>query len=318
MPAGIWALEWQNSNSQRSYPLAENGDGVDQSGTFTIPDEFMLELDLPVHAGLNIDPGHFFILTLTAYATGFSIIIGYQPAIGSPISVATALIARSSHAPGNVYAVGGIGDFSDTVGKIVIGRLDDIDLQPVGSFNFDYANTLIDPDCIRPIIRGVSSIRVSAGAQISQPLYGDIVLVADQNVQLTTVVQVGQDPQILISAIQGEGLVEACVCVGNQNGDPILTINGIGPDPGGNFSVISGNECVEIDGIQNGITIGDSCSQPCCGCAELEQITNDLEMFGSEYSTLSNFVNNLQSQVINMDQVVLGSKLNDTGCVVCS
>jgi hypothetical protein len=316
MPQGLWNLEWLNQNSQRNYPLAEIATGTDVTASFTLPQEFILELDLPIDSGMNVDPSRFFVQTVTAYATGFSIIVGYQPTSGSAVSVATALIPRSAHVNGQMYALGGIGNFADTVGKVVIGRFDDIDEQAAGSFTFSLTSAPLDPDCVRPILRGVSSISIASGAEISQPLYGDIILVADQNIQLTTVVVSGQDPQILISAIQGEGLIDTCVCEGDQNGSPILTINGIPPTAGGDFTIL-GNDCLNVQGIQNGIQLVDTCSQPCCGCQELEAVTRDLERFGSEAATLQSFITTLQAQVTNMDQVVLGSKLNDTGCVQC-
>ncbi len=316
MPQGVWNLEWLNANSQRRYPLAEDASGKDTTGSFTLPADFLLEVDLPVHSGLNISLDRFFIYKLAAYATGFVITVGYQPASGDPVVVGTSLVSRDVHSQNDMYALGGVNDFADTVGKVVIGRLDAIDEQPAGSFTFSLDNARLEPDCIRPIIRGVSALRVVSGTEISEPLYGDIELVADENIQLVPVIVSGQDPQIRISAIKGEGLAEECVCEGNDDGPCVKRINGIPPTPAGDFAIL-GNDCLKVDGIKNGVRLSDTCSQPCCGCEELEAITRELKRFGSQATTVDNFVTRLEASVTEMSMTVLGQKLNDRGCVQC-
>lgn len=316
MPLGNWNLEWLDHNSQRRYPLADSASGQDVSATFTLPVDFLVELDLPVHAGLDVDPSRFFIWQLGVYATGFTVLVGYQPAVGDPVKVATAMIPRDSFAPNTPYALGGIGDYADTVGKLVIGRFVGIDQQPAGLFSFDLASAQIETDCIRPLIRGVSALLIASGAEISERLYGDIELVAEENMQITPVIVEGEDPQIRFSAIEGEGLADPCVCEGNEEGPPIRRINGIPATPTGDFTLLGG-ACLEWQGITNGLRAVDLCSEPCCGCRDLEAVTRDLESFGSKATTLENFINRLESAVTQMNQVVLGSRLNDRGCVDC-
>jgi hypothetical protein len=71
MPVGNWNLEWLNHNAQRAYPLADDATGPDETGAFKLPDNFLVELDLPVHAGLNVGPAGFFVLPSAAYAGGY-------------------------------------------------------------------------------------------------------------------------------------------------------------------------------------------------------------------------------------------------------
>lgn len=306
-------LEWLNHNSQRKYPLADTATGEDTTGSFDLPEDLILALYLPIHAGLTVDPGRFYLKSLGVFATGVGITIGYSPSAGSPVNIATALINRDGHVLYQDYSLGGVGDFDDTVGRIVIGSFDRLDEQPEGFFNFDFEEGRLDVDTIRPQIRGVQSIQVRNGGDVSQRLYGDIELVAGTNIRLTPIVVAGQDPQIQIDAIDGEGLTEECVCEDGSDGPPIRTINGIPPTAAGDFSVL-GDECIETTAIQNGIRLVDLCSQPCCGCTELERITEDLEQFGSQATTLANFVNRLESSVTNFDAVVLGSVLRDKSC----
>lgn len=315
MPLSTWNVDWLNLNAQRKYPLAADSPGTDLSGSFTIPDDFILEMALPVHAGIDVEPGRFFVLNIGAYASGYSIVIGYQPVSGPAIPVATALIARQTHTRNKGYALGGIDPFSDTVGKVTIGKLDSIDLQPPGFYTFDLDGATIEPDCVRPIIRGLSSITLVNGTRRSVPLNGDIELIAGCNIQLTPILITGQDPIIRIDAISGAGLTEECICIGdNPVAPPIETINGVKPTPTGDF-ILLGDDCLQVLPITNGVKLVDVCSKPCCGCVELETITRDLERLLSESKAVEEFLNRLQAEVTTMDTMVLGARLGDRGCI---
>lgn len=122
------------------------------------------------------------------------------------------------------------------------------------------------------------------------------------------------DPTLVLNAIEGEGLNESCVCT-EETQEPIRTINGVRPDVNGNLNML-GNACLEWSAVPQGLQAQDTCSQPCCGCNELEAITAALEDFGRQAQTLENFVNRLDSSVTTMDLVVLGSRLSDRGCGV--
>ena len=87
MPIGIWNLEWLNHNSQRSYPLAEDATKTDITGTFTLPDDFILGLYFPIHAGLDVD-----VENGSSSARSRS----SRPATTSPSAMTTAAPARRS------------------------------------------------------------------------------------------------------------------------------------------------------------------------------------------------------------------------------
>jgi hypothetical protein len=314
MPLGNWNVEWLNLNSQRKYPLAEECTGTDITGSFTIPQDFLLELDLPVSAGADVDAARFFVRNVGAYATGYSVVVGYQPDGGDPVNVATALIPRQGHARNAAYALGGVVPFEDTLGKAVVGRLENIDEQPPGFWTFTLETARIEPDCVRPQIRGVSGLVAVNGEQRSVTLRGVVELRAGKNFQLA-VSQSGGETVIRLDAVSGEGTIDDCVCAGDtEPPPPIRTINGIAPTPDGNFNLL-GSDCIQVTAADNGVRLVDVCAKPCCGCEELERITRDLERFGSQQAAVTDFVGRLGNAVDTMSLVVLGSKTNDRSCV---
>lgn len=320
MPDIVWNLEWLNQNSQRSYPFDEEATQQDVTGSFLVPDDFLVSLYFPVHAGFDVQPERFFIRSIAAYAGGYTIALGYDDDSANPPVVASAVVARDTHQENNSYPLVGVTnhavDFADAVGRVTIGRLDSVDQQPAGLYYFDYAGGRLDTDCIRLSLRGVSSLRVVNGNEVSQRLYGDITLVAGANISLTPVLQDNADPILIINAISGAGLTETCVCdTEDVTAPPIRTINDIPPDAGGNFSLL-GSNCLEISPISHGLRLTDVCSEPCCGCRELEAITRTIEQFGNSATTLTNFVNRLEAVTTQFSNVVLGSRLADGGCVV--
>lgn len=317
MPIGNWNLQWLNHNSQRAYPLADWGTGIDRTGTVQIPTDFILALYFPVHAGINVAPDKFYLQTLGIYPTGYSVVIGYDDGTASPPIVANVNIAKSGHTEYRTYALSGADNFDDSVGKIVIGSLASIDLLPPGIYTFEPAATPLETDAITPIIQGVSSLTVVNGTDRSDRITGDIELAAGTNMRIVANLVEGRAPQIVFSAISGEGLNATCNCEGETTGEPIRFINGIPPLSDGNFRIV-GSKCLEITPIANGLLFTDSCSQPCCsGSAELDALLQQIQRFATGVTTLENFANTLSGQVTQMNQIVLGSSLGDGACFTC-
>ena len=312
----LWNLQWLDHNSQRSYPLADWGPALDQTSTIRIPDSFLLALYLPVHAGIDVTPEKFYIQGLGIYPTGYSLAVGYDAGLTQPL-VASVNIPRNGHTEYRTYALSGAGDFDDSVGKVVIGKLDDIDMLPPGYYTFDPAAAPRETDAIMPMIRGISSLTVVNGSDRSERLYGDIELAAGSNMRITANLENAASPQITFSAISGEGLNTACECEEAEETASIRFINGIPPLSDGNFRMV-GNRCLSIQPIANGLQFADLCSEPCCGCTELAALTQQIERFADGVVTLQNFAKNLGGEVTQMSQVVLGSRTSDYGCIECS
>lgn len=267
---------------------------------------------LPVHAGLDVEPAKFFVRSVAVFATGLNVSVGYDDGTASPPVVASAVVPFSTHREYQSYALPGAGDFDDTVGKIVIGDTSDLSTLPPGQYLFTPEAGRLDTDVVRPIIRGVSALVLVNGTERSERLYGDQELTAGTNMRITPATVNGVQ-QIRFDAINGEGLNDECVCEGDTQDPCIKTINGVAPTPAGDFTLL-GSNCITVNSVTNGLRFVDTCSDPCCGCAELEAVTRDLEKFGEAATTLNNFITRLEGQVTTMALTVLGSRIGDQAC----
>jgi hypothetical protein len=310
MPIGNWNLQWLNHNSQRSYPLTERATKTDTTGTIRLPDSFIVALYLPIHSGLAFAPNNFFIKSVLIAPTGFNVTVGYDNA-GTAVDVAVANITRSNYQPNRSYALGGVDNFDDCVGRIVLGVLDEVNTLPPGLYSFDRAGGELEPDTIRPMLRAVTRLRVSNNGELSAPIYGDVTLVAGNNVRITAAV-VGAETEIIFDAISGANLNEECYCEVPESGECIRCINGV-CSTDGNF-VIAPDDCIQITPMSNGLKFSDTCAQPCCGCTELDAVVDQINRFGDGVTTLQSFVTRLGAEVTQMSLVVLGSQLGDSGC----
>lgn len=311
MPIGNWNLQWLNHNSQRSYPLTESATKTDTTGTIRLPDSFIVGLYLPIHSGLAFTPNNFFISSVLLSPAGFNITVSYQ-ADDQAVEVATANVSRNSYAQNQSYALGGIGVFDDIVGRIVLGDVAEVDTLPPGQYTFDMAGGNLESDAIRPMIRAVSRLVVVNNNEVSAPIYGDVILVSGTNMRINVATLPTGETEITLDAISGLGLNQDCACNIPDTAECIRCINGV-CSPDGNFTFAQ-DECVEIAPIPGGLSFADTCAAPCCGCTELDAITQQINGFGTGVATLQNFVTRLGSEVTQMNLVVLGSQLGDSGC----
>lgn len=311
MPVGNWNLQWLNHNAQRSYPLTSRATKKDTTGTITLPDSFIVALYFPINADTTFTPGNFYVSSVLLSSIGFNIVIGYDDGTTGVANVAAANIARANYTPNTAFTLAGVGDFYDSVGYIVLGNLDEIDKEPAGLYTFDKTGGEIESDGIRPMLRGVSSLRVFNNNEYSDRIYGHVTLAAGSNVRITTST-VNNETYITIDAINGENLNQVCGCDVVETGPCITSINGVTTN-NGNF-VLAANSCVSLTEIVNGLKLEDTCAQPCCGCSELDALRDQVNRFGDGITTLQNFVTRLGSEVTQMSLVVLGSRLSNSTC----
>jgi hypothetical protein len=311
MPGAIFNVGWLPSNAQRPYPLADFASGWDVSGTFRLPDDFLVELVLPVPSGLPVDTGHFHIVSVASYPAGVQLTVGYTDS-GEAVPVAVAQIPLTGHTEFRSYPLIGIGAFGDVIGLVTIGVFLSLREQPAGLFTFNPTGGQLVASAIRPIPRNVRAIRTNVGGELSDWFTGHIELASGSNFQITPTRQLDGSLELRFDAISGAGLNDDCGCA-SAPGPPILTINQMGPDSNGDFK-LTGNACINITTGQGRISVRDTCSEPCCGCAEAEVLGKELATFRDVREELRGFVLRMTAQVESFSNTVLASRLTDQGC----
>lgn len=301
----LFNIEWLNANAQRRYPLRDDATTRDVSNTVGIPNSLIVEFLWPVHADSGFDPTGFYVYGLSVFGAGIVIEIGYSGAIIGSVSIDTSTFTRNS-----TYRIQGLGAFTDTVGTIVIGSLDET-LKLGGTFTFaDQIATGFLPRAIVPAPRGVSAIYLKNGDDLSPPLQGDLVLEAGRNFAISFVQRAGTalDPHVIsLNAIDGAGLNTPCNCAEAGNLPCIKTIDGIAPDPTTLDFALDESDCIKLNAIANGLQIVDSCAKPCCGCQELDIIKQTLERIVGQVNAMETLASRLEGQIDNMQANILAS-----------
>ena len=263
--------EWLNLNGQRNYPLAESVPARDTSGSVQLPTDFIVDLQLSVHATGTISIDKFHLLTVSVFSTGAVVEIGYDGELAG-----TAVIDKNTFARNTSYRIVFTGTFKDADGLITIGSMQAVSEVMPGVVTFDIAGARIEHTVIKRALKGVSGIYVRSLTELSDLHQNDIVLKAGSNVTFSTSI-LGDTTTIVINAIPGEGEQppsknkDDCGNVIN----PLLTINGLLPDASGNFALL-GDNCVEFESSEAEVIMNNECSQPCCGCDDLQIIEDEL------------------------------------------
>ena len=304
----IWNVDWLNANSQRDYPLADSSSLKDTSGAITLPRDFLVDLVLSVPVIEGVEPGLFHLQQLAVLPQGVMVTLGYD---GTPIAAAS--VDRTTHQRYMSYRMVGRGDFEDAYGTITVGQFDNMDQVPSGLYTFDTAGGRVEATTIHPDIRGVTSIRVVNQRNVSDPLVGDVYLVAGRNARL----QVSGN-QITIDALPlSEELAEECGCDDpTRSGEPIRRINGVGPNEDGDFTLV-GNDCLEFEPepADNLLRISDKCCEPCCGPEELAVVHTDLAILQTDAATIQGQMIRLESVMNQLSNAILVSKTGSgSGC----
>ena len=71
--AGIIHQGWLDQNSVRAYPLSEESTRRDVSDSYTLPDDFIVDMVLPINASLDYDPSSFYLSKVTVFGVGVTI-----------------------------------------------------------------------------------------------------------------------------------------------------------------------------------------------------------------------------------------------------
>ena len=286
--------EWLNENSLRNYPLKENVQRIpyDNSGNLIsgvqIPNYLLVDFIVTLPGSINI---RIYLSQLSLVSNLLSLIFSDE----SAVQLARIEVDLNSHLSYTAYNFEGSGTYDDVRGCVALGNLDNLhDDLPEGIYNFTIAQSETEATTVRPMLRGIRSVRTVNNNDVSEFIYGHVKLLAGTNVRLTFLPEYNT---IRIDAIEGEGLTDECTCkeeIGATN--IVRTINGI---PVQDAQIIGDGECVTVETSGNQVIISDTCSAPCCGCPELEFITDSLKVLDSTISNLESYSQQLAERISN-------------------
>jgi hypothetical protein len=294
-------IEWLNQNASRNYPFREDASLTDSTGISRLPNNVVVDFVFTAPAGLDLE------IYLKTFLFGDGLIsMVFADSSGSTVTSLT--VDTTTHVENSGYKLVGQGEYEDAVGRIAIGDLTELSLEvPQGSYSFTQDNASLEVATIRPDIRGVRALKLLyADGSESQPIYGNVKLVAGLNVRLTRV-DVGTEQGIRIDALSND-LEEECDCDTELlNPTPIRTINGVEPDGNGNIEILTPGSTTDISGSTGRLTLSDTSTEPCCGCTELEQLTESAQDMQTTLQRLAEIAEALGAKQTDFSNNVLRS-----------
>jgi hypothetical protein len=286
-------IEFLNQNSLRNYPFREDASLVPvDTGGLVLEDirlpnylvvDFVLTMpkDLPQHVYLSQFSKVGKLLT-------FVIVDGAGTVI-TTLAVPEYLISGINRE----YDLFGSFGYSDVRGKLITGDLSRLDADlPDGLYTFQLNDAEFEYTTVRPALRGVRSLQLDNNGTLSGYIFGHVKLLAGDNVRLTYLPAYNA---IRIDAISSGGLNEECDCatvIGRRN--IVRTVNGIAVE---DLTIEGDGQCVTVEPSGNKLVISDVCSTPCCGCPELEFLTQQLKVLDITISNLQSYANQLHNQI---------------------
>ena len=285
-------VEWLNQNAGRAYPFNEDMQRLPTNAA----GDTLAELQLPNAVVVDFlftlpgTPGTRAYLSQLAYVGNLMTFVFNETS--GDTQIATVTVNLNTHAPNTAYALQGSGVWSDGLGWLVVGDLGQfLTNYPEGLYNFTSDQTLLEARTVRPALRGVRYLRTSNNGALSAPLQGNIKLLAGANIQLT---YDALNNGIWISAVPNAGYQSACNCDAQSQQNIVRTINGI---PVEDVTIVGDDSCVSVVTAGNTITISDTCSKPCCGCPELDFLTNTINVLTASVTTLEGYAQQLDTRI---------------------
>jgi len=294
------AIEWLNENALRSYPFKEDSSRAD--GNVTIPNRLIVDMSFLVPQGLT---GEFYLKTLMMAGSQITGVIANE----GGTNVGTFSIPVDSHATNDSYPITGAAAYEDARGRVVIGDITEIFTEiPEGIYEFEFDDATFEVSAVLPDLRRVRGIRVKrADTTVSDLITGIVQLTSGANIVLEN-----PSPGVIrINAVGDEGYIDDCEDCDNKFvlPGPIRTINGVAGDENGNLDLVSLEPCLSItpNSEDSAVEFSDTCSQPCCGCTELEFLTTSLSTLRDSVAKLTATAEALQSNQSEFFQNVLSS-----------
>lgn len=295
--AAVENIEWLNQNLLRAYPIREDADvtprlsdGAVAKGlrlpTWLISD---FAFTLPFDA---VSPSIPCLTGVSHAGDGFSLEISLGGAV-----LATVTAKISDHTINKAYRLVGTGEYADCGGWIALGDLARAAEElPEGAYRFPDDQVPFEISTLRMAPRGVRSITAVGkyGLKTYAPLFGNVRLIAGSDMSIRA--EVG-DNALWLDAESSTGYerTDPCTC-GSADGRRVRTINGM---PVENVVIVGTKPCLEVTSQQEPPTvrIKDTCSTPCCGCAELNFVESAVTTINKSISVLNGYAAKLQERL---------------------
>lgn len=281
--------QWLDSNAGRSFPLVDGVTRLDSTGTFTLPNDLLV--DARISAPTNLNPTQFYISKVTAFGSGLVITI----AVNGVADVATVTVPLGGFVDFSPYTVVGLPGYEQVGGVVTIGTALATIAASSGVYTFAFAATQLLPTVLAPAASSVSSVTVIDALGGSTVLTGAVVLQSGPNGTLT----VDSMSNTMTLDVQSGVLInDPCGCpdTGGRLRTSIKSINGVVPDVNGNIEIIPVG-CVEIETLGSQLKLKDNCAQPCCGTPELQTLADNAKNLDQYLADLAGRIADLEGAV---------------------
>ena len=260
-------LEWLARNSARNYPFKEDVNLLDTTGTYRLPQDFLVDFIMTITIGGPVTTEtRFYVNRLTVFG-GVATAQIYDE---NDNIAASFTIVQSTHTRYEAYPLQTFGLYERAQGKAVVGEAFHLFDGPDGRYDFEYNSTHFEDTVVLPNLRAVTSLTKLTEFGNQPLLDGHVRLEEGTNVRLTVDLIKNS---IRIDAIAGEGLGPECPCpepdpYGGSPG-PITSINGIIPDDDLNIN-LRGIGGIKLEPMTNGLRIINTESSLCCDCEDID------------------------------------------------
>lgn len=263
MPA-VDNLDFLNTNTLRNYPIKEGKTRVSTNGVFTIPNDFIVDMQLAATYNPEVK---FYVSRISNFEDSISIEISDN----SNILVGSFLIVPSNHWQYKDYFLTPTDEYIGTNGIVTITNLKTIKAAPSGSFGFTLETTELEARVSVPAQKSVNRLVFINNNGNSFFTTGDVRIVARSNIRF----KLDEEDSNTVIIDVGNGLGLNTECEGPTK--CIKTINGIPPDEDSNFT-LDFSDCATLTPIpaNTGLLLEDICCKPCMGCNDIEELTTRL------------------------------------------
>jgi len=298
--AAVENVEWLNQNLLRAYPLREDADftpllpnGAKAEG-LRLPTCLISDFSFTV--AFDDADGTVPSLTGVTHAGG-----GFSVEISLGNAVLTSQTAEAStHTVNKAYPLVGQGDNADCGGWIVFGDLARAAEElPEGVYRFPAGQVPFEVSTLRMAPRGVRSITAVGkyGLKTYAPLYGNVRIIAGSDMSVRNDADANA---IWLQAESKTGYERTRQCDCAAEGESrVKTVNGMPVDK---VVIVGDGTCVSVDADEDTKTvrIADTCSTPCCGCAELNFVESAIATINRSLATLSGYAEALRARVAEL------------------